>query len=239
MDVLTIVTGASSGLGRALLTAAPVGHRVDISRSGPPPAADEHLQADLADPASWPRVIAEVARLVHSRGWGRVVIVQSAGTIDPIGFAGEVDPDGYAASVLLNGAAPQVLGAGFLGAMHTLSMPRDLVCISSGAARTPYAGWSAYSAAKAATDHWVRTVGAEQRLRGGVRVLSVAPGVLATDMQAVVRAADERDFPRVGRFRDLQASGELADPEQVAVALWQLLDDAEVSGGEVIDLRDR
>lgn len=239
MDTLVIVTGGSSGLGRALLDAAPSGaHRVDISRSGSDLAGVVHLPADLADPTSWPQVTAELTRLVTERPWQRITLVHSAGTLEPIGFVGEVDPAAMTANVLLNAAAPQVIGAGFLAAVAELTqVRRELVLVSSGAARSAYPGWATYGAGKAAADQWVRTVGQEQQLRGGVRVLSVAPGVVATGMQELIRSTDERDFPRVARFRQLHADGQLADADAVAARLWRVLDDDHGTGA-VLDLRD-
>ena len=240
MSALVVVTGGSAGLGRALLAAAPEGsYRVDISRSGPPADADEHVAADLADPAAWAGVGGHLERLVASQPWRRITLANCAGTLAPIGFAGEVDPDRYAANVLLNAAASLALGQRFLVAVSGSTARRELALISSGAARTAYLGWSAYGAAKAAGDHWVRIAGAEQQERGGVRVLSVAPGVLATRMQATIRDADARDFPQVERFRELYETGGLADPADAAARFWRLLDDDEVSTGSVVDLRDR
>lgn len=237
---LVIVTGGSGGLGQALLAAAPGGaHRVEVSRSGSGLSGVQHVAADLADPASWPTVGERIAALVTDRAWRRITLVHNAGTLTPIGFAGEVDADAYTGNVLLNSAAGQVLGQLFLTAVRDRDARRELVLISSGAARTAYPGWSAYGAGKAAGDQWVRTVGAEQAERGGVRVLSVAPGVVATAMQTSIRATDEHDFPRVARFRELHAEGRLADPDDVALALWELLDDDSVATGEVVDLRSR
>ena len=239
MGTLVIVTGGSAGFGRAVLARAPVGAQlVDISRSGAAEAG-VHVAADLADPASWPRVGEALAGLVAEAGYERITFVHSAGTLDPIGFAGEVEHHAATRNVLLNSAAPQVLGHAFLAAVASLDARRELVLVSSGAARTAYPGWSTYGAGKAACDQWVRTVGLEQRERGGVRVLAVAPGVLATGMQATIRATDARDFPQVDRFRDLHASGRLVDPEDAADRLWRLLDDDTVPSGSVTDLRDR
>lgn len=240
MDGLLVVTGASGGLGRALLAAAPSGtHRVDVSRSGPPPEADEHLRADLADPTTWAVVGAEVERLVGSEDWDRITLIHNAGTLEPVGFAGEVDTDAYTDDVVLNAASGQVLGHRFLAAVGGMDPRRELALVSSGAAHRAYAGWSAYCAGKAAGDQWVRAVGEEQRLRGGVRVLSIAPGVVATGMQAIARGADAHDFPNVGRFRDLYERDALVDADDAATAFWAVLDDDDVTTGSVVDLRDR
>jgi benzil reductase ((S)-benzoin forming) len=240
---LVVITGGSAGLGAALLAAAPPGaRRLDVSRSGPgedPRLADVvHVPADLADPASWERVGGTVAGEVEALRPGRVTVIHAAGTLAPIGFAGEVDADAYRHNVLLNSAAGQVLGHHVLAALRDLDARRELVLVSSGAARTAYPGWSAYGAGKAALDHWVRAVGLEQAHRGGVRVLAVAPGVVATAMQEAIRGTDERDFPNVARFHRLHDEGELEDADDVARRLWALLDADEPPTGSVVDLRD-
>jgi benzil reductase ((S)-benzoin forming) len=240
MRALLVVTGGSAGLGRALLAAAPAGtHRVDVSRSGPPPEADEHLAVDLATPEGWAVAGDAVAARVDAGPWDRVTLIHSAGTIAPIGFAGEVDPAAYTANLLLNAAAGPAIGSRFLTAVAHLGIPRELALISSGAARSAYAGWSAYGAGKAAGDQWVRAVGEEQRRRGGVRVLGIAPGVVATGMQATIRGTDPDDFPAVERFRRLHADGALLDADEVAGRIWDVLDDQQVATGSVLDLRDR
>lgn len=237
MTVLAVVTGGSAGLGRALLATAPAGtHRLDVSRSGPPEVADEHLAADLADPSAWPQVATELGRVIRRAAWDRIVVVHNAGALDPIGFAGETDPIAYTSNVLLNSAAPQVLGHLLLGELMPLAGRRELVLVSSGAATSAYAGWSAYGAGKAAVDQWVRTVGEEQRRRGGVRVLSVAPGVVATRMQERIRDMSERDFPEVERFRQLYRDGRLLEPQEAARRLWTMLDDEGVTTGDVVGL---
>jgi NAD(P)-dependent dehydrogenase (short-subunit alcohol dehydrogenase family) len=235
---LVFITGASSGIGLALARTVPwsPARVVDVSRRGAPGL--EHFAADLADPASWPRVAALFEREVPAFGGERIALVQSAGTLEPIGFAGEVDGDAYRRQVLLDSAAPQVLGDAFLRAARQASVPCHLLVISSGAARSVYPGWSAYGAGKAALDQWVRTVGAEQERRGGrCRVLAVAPGVVETEMQRRIRFSRAEDFPEVERFRALAREGGLRDPLAVARELWGLLE-RELPNGAVLDLRE-
>lgn len=239
MDHLIIVTGGSSGIGHAVLATAPQpSHRITVSRRPAEEVATGFLEADLADPASWARVGDVLDAVATERQWERITLFQSAGTIAPIGFAGEVDPAAYEHNVLLNAAAPLALGHRFLGAVSHLQCRRELVMVSSGAARKDYPGWSSYGAAKAAVDRWVGTVGAEQRTRGGATVVSVTPGVVATGSQAQIRATDPRDFPRVERFRSLYDDGALLDPHAVARVMWDVLDDEATESGSVLDLRE-
>ena len=230
------ITGASRGIGAALAAAVPFeASVVNISRS----AGDQgvHLEADLSDSTSWEVVARDFTQRLPAAD--RAVFISNAGTIDPIGFAGEGDADAYRRSVLLNAAAPQILGDAFLRAVAASGFGgRAILCqLTSGAARTPYPGWSAYGAGKAAIDQWVRTAGAEQAQRGDrVRVVAIAPGVVDTNMQGRIRRADHQDFPRVERFRRLHDDGQLADPAAVARRMWAVLE-GDLENGAVLDLR--
>ncbi|MDP8970655.1 MAG: SDR family NAD(P)-dependent oxidoreductase [Actinomycetota bacterium] len=231
------ISGASSGIGRAMVETVPwEGARViGISRRAAPGV--EHLQADLADPSSWVSVGESFRRELDHFDGDRVAFVHAAGMVEPIGFAGEVDTATYTANVLLNSASPQVLGHLFLAAAREVAASRHLIMLTSGAASSVYAGWTAYGAGKAAVDQWVRNAGAEQSVRGGVQVLAVGPGTVDTAMQEQFRAASEEAFPKRQKFLDLHKEGKLSDPSEVATAIWDLLDQ-DLDNGSVVDLRE-
>lgn len=235
-QALVWISGASGGIGRALVATVPwpQARVIGISRHG---ASDgiEHLQADLSDPTSWARVARCFHNAVAEFDGGRIVFVQAAGSVDPIGYAGSVDTQRYVENVLLNGASAQVLGHLFIEAVRDVDAPRHLMMITSGAAKTVYPGWSSYGAAKAAVDQWVRDVGAEQG-ENGVQVLSVAPGTVNTSMQEQLRATTEAEFPQRQKFVDLFDEGKLSDPDQVARRMWRLVDE-QYDNGSVLDLR--
>lgn len=240
-DAIVWITGASAGIGAAIAANVPFDARViDISRSGGTPGT-EHVSADLADPDAWQRVGEHFASELASTDAERVALVQCAGLLAPIGFAGEVDGGAYATNVIVNAAAPQVLGHGFLAALATSGFNgrADLAILTSGAAKKPYAGWSSYSAGKAAVDAWVRAVGQEQEARGGrCTVRAIGPGVVATGMQELIRGTDERDFPSVGKFQSLYEHGELAAPDDAARDVWALIEHPDLGNGAVVDVRD-
>lgn len=231
------ITGASAGIGEALTSSVPWPDSRVIGISRGPAQGIEHLPADLARPESWREVGDALRRELAGFGGDRVVLIHSAGTLDPIGFAGDVDPAEYLTSIMLNCVAGQVIGANFVEATAGLAASRSLVMISSGAAHKVYPGWSAYGASKAALDQWVRIVGAEQEIRGGVRVFGIAPGVVDTGMQTQLRSTDEHQFPTRQRFIDLHSDGLLAPAGEVATMIWELVDDG-VENGSIVDLRE-
>lgn len=229
------ISGASRGIGEALVRTVPWEDTrvIGISRSSC--AGCEHLAADLARPESWSAVAGSFRRELEGFDGHRAVFVHAAGSLDPVGFARSVDPTAYAGNVMLNSASAQVLGQAFLAAASDVAVERHLVMLTSGAASSVYPGWTAYGAAKAAVDQWVRNAGAEEG-DDGVRVLAVAPGTVDTDMQAVLRQTDPGQFPQRQKFVDLHAQGKLTDPTKVAVDIWALLD-AGLDNGSVVDLR--
>ena len=234
---LIFISGASGGIGKALLGMVPWSEARVVAIGRRPVEGAEHVEADLADPASWPAVGAAFQRELAGFDGDQVVFFHAAGTVEPIGFAGEVDTDAYSVNVVLNSAAPQVLGHLFLAAARDLDARRHLVMFTSGAAKSVYPGWSSYGAGKAAIDQWVRDVGDEQSRRGGVHVIAIAPGTVDTRMQELLRATSEDDFPSRQKFVDLHADEKLADPEAVARDIWSLLD-RDLENGSVVDLRE-
>jgi len=238
-STLAVITGASRGIGAAIaLAAEDDGARVAVCNRAAS-AFGRQLTTDLSRPESWTIFDDWLQELVGELSPERLVFVHNAATLTPMGFAGDVDPDGYRSNVLLNSAAPQVLGDAVVRLARETATPTVIIQLSSGAGKTAYPGWSSYCAAKAAVDMWVRTVGAEQAERDDlVRVLALGPGVVATAMQAQIRATEADAFPQVERFRELHANEQLADPDEVGQRIWEIAVGAEWENGAVHDLRD-
>jgi benzil reductase ((S)-benzoin forming) len=238
---LYVVSGTTRGLGAALAEAIardPGNFLVALARApGGPIAGGERIEVDLAQPraieGAWDRAEA----LLAGRTFEKAVLINNAGVIAPVAPLERADPDELERNIAVNLVAPMRLMRRFLRSVASVPM-RRIINISSGAARRPISGWSAYCAAKAGLDMASRVVALESQLRGvPVEVSSLAPGVIDTSMQSVVRAATVDDFADVERFRRMKDEGQLRDVAQVAADILRLESSGGLRGDAIQDLR--
>ena len=168
---------------------------------------------DLADTASLTQWLAGEPLARFLAGSGTALLVNNAGMVQPVGPLHMQDPSAICRAVALNVATPMMLAAAIAAASGGRNDTR-ILHISSGAGRNAYPGWSVYCATKAALDHHARAVVLDQP--AGVRICSLAPGIIDTGMQAEIRATSLERFPVRARFDDLKSSGELASPAECA-----------------------
>jgi len=111
--------------------------------------------------------------------------------------------------------------------------------ISSGAAINPYESWSMYCSSKAGLDMMTKVVSKEQKeIKSGVKIVSIYPGVVDTDMQAEVRNTSPKNFKSVQRIIDFYENGELFTSEQVAKKIYHLDVTGEFKNGQILDIRN-
>ncbi|MFM0300928.1 SDR family oxidoreductase [Paraburkholderia sediminicola] len=224
--IRAIVTGHTRGLGASLaeqLLARGVAV-LGLSRSRHAtlkehfPALLEEIELELADPSRVAQWIATDALRSFVSGAQSVLLINNAGMVQPIGPIEGQDATDIATAVSLNVATPLML-ASALAAASADATDRRIMHISSGAARNAYPGWSIYCATKAALDHHARAVALDANR--ALRICSLAPGVIDTNMQAEIRGSGTEQFPMREKFEDLKRNGQLSTPEQCAT---QLLD---------------
>ncbi|MDE2080618.1 MAG: SDR family NAD(P)-dependent oxidoreductase [Burkholderiales bacterium] len=242
---LTIVTGASRGLGLALAEQLLArGHRVlAISRRSPvlstPAEGLTHWAADLADPAPVAERLAAWLATLSTPDLGPATLINNAGVIAAPAPLAAQGADGLANALRVGLEAPLLLTAAFLRATAAWPVPRKVLLISSGLGRRAMAGQAAYCAAKAGLDHLARAVALEEAGRPhGARIVSLAPGVIDTDMQQQLRTADAALFPERERFVALQAGGLLDRPAEAAAKVLRMLDRADFGSQPVADVRE-
>ncbi|MDJ0786267.1 MAG: SDR family NAD(P)-dependent oxidoreductase [Myxococcota bacterium] len=198
---VAVITGASRGIGAGMALEM-ARHDVRLAlcaRSQPALPDSEGVLSERLDVADEAALEAFACRSIER--FGRIDLwINNAGVLDPIQPLRDVALDDFREHLRVN------LEGVFLGSRCFVRHLRErggegvLVNVSSGAARRPYHGWSAYCAGKAAVDRLTECIALEEQ-GTGLRALSLAPGVVDTDMQEKIRASSAEDFAEVERFR--------------------------------------
>lgn len=219
---VAVVIGASRGLGAGLARAfAERGLRLGVCARGasalePGPGVVAR-RLDVTDAGAVLAFAGEVARAL-----GPIDLwVNNAAVLEPIGPLRELDPGAVRRHFEVNVLGVVHGSAAFARHVREVGRPGVLVNVSSGAASRAYAGWGPYCAAKAAVEQLSRCLAEEER-DAGLRVHAVAPGVIDTDMQALIRATPAARFPAVDKFHALARDGAFSSPGWVAGHLLAL-----------------
>jgi NAD(P)-dependent dehydrogenase (short-subunit alcohol dehydrogenase family) len=137
-----------------------------------------------------------------------------------------------------------LLTAAFLKATRTWPADRRVLHISSGLGRRAMAGSAVYCAVKAGMDHHARSVALDEAHRAATgrgtaaRIVSLAPGVIDTDMQKQLRGADPAAFAHQETFAQLHDRGQLTSPDDAARAVLAFLWRADFGATPVADVRE-
>lgn len=120
---------------------------------------------------------------------GLDVLINNASSLGPVPLAllADTECEDFEAALATNLVGPFRLTRALLGALAASARegrPARVVNVTSDAAVTPYAGWGAYGASKAALSHLSRIWDQELRPHG-VRVLAIDPGDMDTPLHAL------------------------------------------------------
>lgn len=255
MQDLVILTGASRGMGLAMARqlVAPGCPLLCLSRHTNP-ELDALAQSQGATVLQWPVDLADptpvAARLqqwlsqLDAPSLASATLINNAGVIPEIAPLEHCPPDGIARALRVGLEAPMLLTAAFLNASGAWvdagwRGPRKVLNISSGLGRRAMAAQAPYCAAKAGMDHFSRCVALDEaRREHGTRIVSLAPGVIDTDMQTQLRAGDPAGFPDLQRFVELQRQKQLTSPEDAAAQVLAWLQRPDFGREPVADVRD-
>lgn len=244
---VAIVTGGSRGLGLAasewLVQAGAAVTMVarseeqvlaEAKRLGKGTGRAWGLAADVSDSAQMEEAVATTVER-----FGRLdIIVNNAGLIWPIDEVGEADPDEWAYNIHVNLVGPFNVIHAALPTMIEQKYGR-IVNVSSGLSQLPYAGLSAYSAAKAGLDQFTRILALEVK-EVGITVNALYPGIVDTDMQADIRSVDTTDSVLdLSMFHEAQESKRLLSPSVAARQIYWLVGPwSRQRTGEIFTYRD-
>lgn len=241
---LYIVTGSSRGMGEAIARQllAPGHVLIGIARQQSAALAIaaenrrvplEQWQADLSQP------LAVAERLV---GWlkeqaaGRfssATLINNAALISAPGPVESSTLAELSATVRVGLEAVLLLSQAFLKGSRSCSKDQRILNISSGLGRRAMAGAAPYCAIKAGVDNLSRAMALD-----GVSVVSLAPGIIDTDMQLQLRSGDPALFPEQARFASFKAEGALDSPDEAAAKILRYLSRPDFGQTVLADVRD-
>lgn len=236
-----LVTGTSRGFGLALAEEVLSRGQWLYTLSRLPEKQDKkqfNIHCDLRDSRNISRAVPRILEKIGRKSHDAIVLINNAGVLEPIGPVEQFPVQAVYDHFKVNLLAPIQLAANFIKATQEFPGQRRIINISSGAANTPYAGWSLYCAAKAALNSFTACVALENKLRAKpVAICTVAPGILDTDMQEHIREASPEAFPMRGKFIALYEEGRLSSPQKAARHLLDLDAAGRLYDGGSFDLR--
>jgi NAD(P)-dependent dehydrogenase (short-subunit alcohol dehydrogenase family) len=244
-EPVVIVTGASRGLGAAVARwLAKAGAAVtlvarseerlmevaaDVRRLGGAPHA---FKADVSDSLACRTAVEST--LDH---FGRIdALVNNAGVVQPLAPMADTHPADWRRNIEVNLFAPFYFVRAAISELRRHN--GRIVNVSSGAATMALATVSAYCTGKAALNHFTRVLAAEEP---AVTALTVRPGVVDTDMQAVLRNETDNAMPaeQIAYYQQLKERGELEPPQIPARAIaWLALHAQPEFSGQFWDYDD-
>lgn len=229
-----IVTGAGSGIGKAAaLRVAQEGGKVvaaDVVAQRLDELTAEHPDLDIVTVAGDITKDEDIARIVEAAGgpvWG---LANVAGVMDSFQPAHEVDWKQWDFVLAVNLTATAKLMAAVIPGMLDAGAG-SIVNISSEAGLRGSAAGAAYTASKHAVIGLTKN-SAVMYGKKGIRVNTVAPGAVQTNIQAEFKS--QLAGEAIGPFMQLVVPG-LAQPEQLAASIaWLLSEDASNVNGAVL-----
>lgn len=189
-----LVTGANSGLGRAIaLNLAAAGAHVAVHALNDTVSAEAVVKqiqqagsgavavyGDVSQPAQVEKIFADVDTALG----GLDILVNNAGLDGVRAMCAESDPQRWQTVIAVDLQGPYYCTRQALKRM--LPQRRGVILqITSVHEFIPWAGYSAYTSAKAALSMFTKTV-AQEVATQGVRVLAIAPGAIRTPINADV-----------------------------------------------------
>lgn len=244
---VAIVTGGSRGIGAATAqTLARAGAAVVIvGRDGDrAQAVADAILAEKGNAIAIPADVSDPDEIepvfeVTLDTFRRIdILVNNAAVVWPLEEVADADLDEWAYALQVNLIGLFAMTRTALPVMQAQGRGR-IVNVSSGAARSPIRGASAYCASKAGVDMFTRVLASEL---AGTQITAniLYPGMVATDMQVDIRSVDTSESPLDFQpWHDAHARGALRTPESVADAiLWLVGPWGESINGELLDVTD-
>ncbi len=162
----------------------------------------------------------------------KIILINNAGTLGSIKHLGNLNTEDIITSFNVNLTSVALLTNAFIKQYQQENFERIIINISSGAAQKAYDGWAAYCTTKAGVNMLTEAIHKEQQLmKFPIKAFAIAPGVVDTEMQNVIRKTDKKDFSNIDKFHNLKESGALYEAKDVADKLIAMCENTDLIEG--------
>ncbi len=202
-DRIVLITGASDGIGKAVATAAAAhgatvilhGRNVrklegvydSIVQAGGPRPSILPLDFEKAGPAEYEQLVAAI-----DKEFGRLdVLLHNAGMLGERAPIEHYDVAKWMRTLHVNVNAPFILTRSCMALLKRSQDP-SIVFTSSGVVAQPRAFWGAYLVSKWASEGLMRMLADELEVAPAMRVNSINPGKVRTNMRLQAYPAEDR-----------------------------------------------
>ncbi|KAI9201819.1 short-chain dehydrogenase [Polychytrium aggregatum] len=240
-----IVTGASKGIGLAVVVALVSRLGSCVVGTGRTPATDLPAQLRALPSTQFVYVAGDCTdsglhqQLVQTAldRWARLDgLVLNAGILEPIQRIAEADLSQWRRLMDINFFSVVELTQRCL--THLRASKGRIVLVSSGAAVNAYTGWAPYCTSKAAMNMFSRGLAIEEP---DIVTVALRPGVVDTGMQSLIRSDGLAGMTseQHSKFVQLKEDGNLLPPEKPGLAIALLVRYGEASlSGEFVNWDD-
>lgn len=243
-----IITGASRGIGEALTrrliasgnTLFTVSRTlnedlVELASSLNIPLF--YFEADLSVREEAETFINSVFSKINLGEFDRIALINNAGMLEPVAPIKSINFALAEKHLHLNLLTPMILSSVFLSKTAGLDIPKVILNISSGASFNAYSGWSVYCSSKAGLDMFTQVAGLEQNAElQSAKVFALAPGIIETGMQELIRTTDENLFPERDKFIRLYEEGKLSNPDDIAHIILSTIFNFDIVTGSIVTI---
>lgn len=213
---VVIITGVSRGLGKEILELFLTTSNQIVCIGRVFPKIEIHfmktitfIKQDMSDDFS----SITSSDLGINKSTQEVVFINNAGTIEPISRVGQFTHSNIKTAISVNFIYPVYITNNLISICRENNITLRILNITTGAAKSPFAGWSLYCATKAATRMFFDCLVLENER---FSVKHIDPGVMDTGMQETIRNAQKEHFPEKDKFIKFKCNNELKSPRQVA-----------------------
>ncbi len=249
-NTLSIVTGATGGLGREISKSILQQHGKlvfvarDIDKSNLfEQEIDEinidsfykinvelHLKEDLY---LLEKFLVEL--LANTKDIEEIFLFNNASTIEPIALIEDVSFDEISKALTINIVSAFTLTSMLIRLKYLTGIRKiNIINISSGVSIIPVKGWSAYCISKAGLNMLSKCIASEYS-DPAVFSLSINPGPINTNMQEKIRNADIDKIPATKKFETMYVEGKLQQPADVSKKIFRVLASNDYLNGDFID----